>query len=87
MLKITDANGRVTTMSYDAINNPTEVIIADGNKVSYDYTKWNSVRNTTQYDGEQPYSIAETFDDRGLSTSHRQRTQGDGSRSSVPRML
>ena len=72
VLKITDANGKITSMTYDEVNNPTEIVLADGSNVSYDYTKWNSVKTTTQYDGEQSYTISETFDDRGLATSHRQ---------------
>ena len=72
VLKITDANGKITSMTYDEVNNPTEIVLADGSNISYDYTKWNSVKTTTQYDGEQSYTISETFDDRGLATSHRQ---------------
>ncbi len=72
LVKTTDANGRTTKMSYDELNNPVEIVMPDGNKISYDYTVWNSVKKTTQGDGDDKYSILETYDDRGLSVSHRQ---------------
>ncbi len=72
LVKTTDANGRITEISYDEVNNPVGIVMPDGNKISYDYTAWNSVRKTTQGDGDDKYAISETFDDRGLSVSHRQ---------------
>ncbi len=72
VVKITDANGKVTQMEYDALNNPVTTIRADGSKVTQEYTKWGSVKTASRYDGEQPYTVSQTFDDRGLVETHRQ---------------
>ena len=69
---MTDANGKTTDMEYDALNNPVKVISADGSVISTEYTKWNTAKNTSRYDGSQPFSVVQTFDDRGLAISHRQ---------------
>lgn len=70
--KITDAKNQVLSTEYDVLNNPVAITKPDGNRISYDYTKWNTIKSITQYDENQPYSIHETFDNRGLSLSHRQ---------------
>ncbi|MBR5236910.1 MAG: hypothetical protein IKW06_06045 [Clostridia bacterium] len=72
VIQVTDANGKITKTEYDALNNPISILQPDGNKIMYHYTKWGTVGTTTRYDGDQPYNITQTHDDRGLATSHRQ---------------
>ncbi len=73
VLKITDANGKVTQTEYDKLNNPIKVTKADGSTVETEYTKWGTAKKVTQKDGNQPYSIAQTYNDGGKVTSHSQK--------------
>lgn len=72
VLRVTDANGKITESEYDDINNPVKLTYADGSVVANEYTKWGSIKNTVRTDGIEAYAITNSFNDAGSPLTHRQ---------------
>ncbi len=73
VIEATDGNGKITSYEYDNIGNPVLVVTPDGKRTETKFSKFGTPTEVTLYNGDESYTIAKTYDDRGLETSTEQK--------------
>ncbi len=73
MTQMTDANGNVTEYAYDKLNQLVQTEQADGSVIKASYTKFGTPLEIRQASDGEEYTIARSYDDRGLEISTEQK--------------
>ena|GEM_PF-2150412 len=72
LTKKTDARNYITQYQYDQLNRLTKVTDALNQVVDYSYNRLGGLKNQIQYQGSQPFTTTNSYDERGLRISSQQ---------------
>lgn len=73
LLSTTDGNQNTVTYEYDNVGNPITAVFPENTVTKTSFAKFGTPISVTRYDGDESYTIAKTYDDRGLETSTEQK--------------